>query len=690
MMIKLLPKELLQARELIDQAKFREALEIIEKFEKGESLSPEDQLSTLLTKARIYAYSGPLEKYVKLSESAYQMSQDLGLVAESIEALIGKAYILWIGDIDKATSYVLDAERMLNSLADDSSTRVLRRNLLFIKSWTLNFKVNFRAAAKSARECLRLSKEQGNKLNLASGFNLLGWINLNQGNRVRAFDYAMKGLEYNKDLNFARAIAGSYSLIASIYLTEGDYDQAMDYCKKSLAIKEIPDRVRLATLEYLAEIYFNKSELHRSLKYRQKALVASEELNAIDRIALNLHSMGYTYMIKEELDKAIEYLVRSLTIAEKFGLPYQMAVSLCFLSIIYFEKNSRETANRYFSRLSDLFERYRNKGEANLSFWYLYSKASMMMTSIRIRDRMEAQALFKELIALGRKRGSVVDYLFFPMGNLCVLLLEELSINNDPAILDEITPLITESLDMAERLHNYRWLANTKLLQGKMALLQMKFEEAKQFLTQAQRIAELHGLHLLAQVVSEEHDKLITQLNDWDNLRKNNAPMAERIKLASTHSVLERIQGKRAVVPPELVNEQSTVLLILAEGGVLVFSYPFSDEWKIDEDLFSSFLSAFASFSTEFFSQGIDRVKFGNDILLMESIGSISFCYLFKGQTYSARQKLKKFIEQLQKNSLIWQNLERHHRAGQILEIKESPQIESLIIKIFKSNNQIQ
>jgi hypothetical protein len=54
------------------------------------------------------------------------------------------------------------------------------------------------------------------------------------------------------------------------------------------------------------------------------------------------------------------------------------------------------------------------------------------------------------------------------------------------------------------------------------------------------------------------------------------------------------------------------------------------------------------------------------------------------------RQKLTKFIEGLQMNSSLWQNLEQHHKAGQIVELKESPQIESLITKIFKSNSQIQ
>ena len=47
-------EELAQAKELIDQARFGEALEIIEKLEKVESLSPEDQLSALLIKGRIY------------------------------------------------------------------------------------------------------------------------------------------------------------------------------------------------------------------------------------------------------------------------------------------------------------------------------------------------------------------------------------------------------------------------------------------------------------------------------------------------------------------------------------------------------------------------------------------------------------------------------------------------------------
>jgi len=680
-MTKLLPKELAHARELIDQAKFGEALEIIENFENVESLLPEDQLSALLIKASVYRYTHQYEKRLKISERAYQMSQDLGLVSESIEALIGKAIIAFIGDFDKASTYVKDAERRLNSLAVDPSTGMLRRSLLLMKSWILLLKRNVNGAAESAQECLKLTKIEkiGNKLDLSMVYLVLGYITLSQGNQTKALDYAMKSLEINKELNNASEIAVNYSLFASIYRLEGDYNQALQYCKLSLSIKEIDKRSRLNVLRILAEIYYLKSELNRALKYQQQVLALAEELKSTDAIIIALLEVGFLYKGIGKNGLAIESFESSLTLSEKWGFIIFMAQSLLQLILIYIDEKSREKANRYFSRLSELYNQTKDKGDIDISFWYLMAKAYMMKTSTRMRDRVEAQALFKELIDRASE-----DVLIFSLSNLCDLLLEELSMNNDPEILDEIIPLITKSLDIAETAHNYFWLAETKLLQAKLALIQMNIDEAKKLMVEAQRIADLHGLDLLAWGISSEHDKLLNQIDVWDKVKKEEAPISERIKLASTNGVLERIQGKRAVDIPELVDEQSMVLLILAEGGVLVFYYPFSDKWRIDEDLLSSFLSAFTSFSTEFFSKELDRVKFGDDMMLMESIGSFSFCYLFKGQTYIARQKLSKFTEEVQNNKSLWQNLEHHYKVSQVLELKESPQLESLITEIFQ------
>ena len=681
-MTKLLPKELVHATELMDQAKLDKALEIVENFEKNESLTQEVQLSTLLIKGGIYLYKQRTRKALQTFEIAYQMSQTLELVFESIEALIGKAYIGVIGDLDKASTYVLDAERRLNSLANEYSIEMLRRNLLLIKSWILLFKGNIKEAAESSEKCLRLTEEEklGNKLDLATTYLLLGYVILNQGNRPKALEYAMKSLEHNKELNHAIAIADDFVLIATIYYYEGDYDKALQYCKQSLSIKEITGRSKLDVLWNLGQIYRLKNDMNRALKYRQQAVVLAEELNIPNLLIRNLAALGYLYRLIGKSDLALEYAERILTLSEKLGLIFWMSEALQLFILTYTEEKSPEKAYRYFSRLTELYNRTKDKGEVDISDRYLVSKAYMMKTSTRMRDRAEAQELFKELI--DRTSG---DSLIFNLGSLCDLLLEELSIYNDPEILDEIMPLVTKSLEMAEEAHNYAWLANTKLLQAKLALIQMNIEEAKKLMVQAQRIAELHGLNLLASRISSEHDKLLEQIDVWDTVKKEEAPISERIKLAATNEVLERIQGKRAVEPPKLDNEQPVLILIIAEGGTLIFSNIFIEEFQYEEDLISGFLSAFNTFSGELFSKGLDRAKFGEYTILMESINSFSFCYLYKGQTYLARQKLTKFVKEMQENTSLWQNLERHYKTSQILELKDSPILENLITDIFLS-----
>jgi hypothetical protein len=143
------------------------------------------------------------------------------------------------------------------------------------------------------------------------------------------------------------------------------------------------------------------------------------------------------------------------------------------------------------------------------------------------------------------------------------------------------------------------------------------------------------------------------------------------------------MQGKLAVNPPELSDESPLLLLIISEGGVLTFSYPFVNEWNRDNELFGGFLTAFNSISDEYFSEGIDRVKFGQQTALMRTNEPFLICYLFKGQTYKAIQKLDKFTTLIENDSSIQETLDNYYQTGQILELKDFPFLESLIKGIF-------
>lgn len=82
-----------------------------------------------------------------------------------------------------------------------------------------------------------------------------------------------------------------------------------------------------------------------------------------------------------------------------------------------------------------------------------------------------------------------------------------------------INPLITQLLKIAENQHSFSWLGETKLLQAKLALIQLDLEGGKSLYRQAQQIAEDHGLNLLAQKISNEHDILLEKTEEWDKLR---------------------------------------------------------------------------------------------------------------------------------------------------------------------------
>jgi tetratricopeptide (TPR) repeat protein len=680
-----LPKELARAMELIDQARFGEALEITEDFEKGESLSPEDQLSVLLVKGRIYGYTRDLEKCVEVCSRAFQMSQNLGLVAESIEALIGKASIAFIGDFDKATTYILDAEGRMNSLADDSSRGMLRSRLLFVKSWISFLKGNLNGAVDLAHKCMKLTKEQklGNKLNLANNYMLLGWITAYQGNGTKALDYAMKSLELNNELNYAGGIAQNYSLIAAIYRLEGDYDQALQYCKQSLSIKEIWLFTKFNVLESLSDIYRLKSKTNRALKYRQQAVALAEEFNITNELIFNLIDLGNLYRMIGKTDLAIEYAERSLILSEKWDFNLFEAQTLDLLILTYIDANSREKANRYFFRLSELYDNTKEKGEVDISLNYLSAKANMLRTSTRMHDRVEAQAVYREIIEdISANPTGREEYLFYALGFLCDLLLEELSLYNDPDIMGEIIPLLTISLDRAEAARNYYWLANIKLLQAKLALIQMNIKEAKKFMIEAQRIAELHGLFLLAWGISSEHDKLLEQVDAWEKIIKEEAPLVERIKLATPKVVLERIQGKRAVEPPKRDEEESILLLIMDNSGSTYFNYPFIANWD-HSDLFSSFMSAFNTFSSEIFSKSIDRIRIGENTILINQVELFLTCYIIKGQSYPALQKLTRFTEAIRENTEIWQALNKSVKTSEMLELDKLIDLKTVIDEIF-------
>ena len=138
---------------------------------------------------------------------------------------------------------------------------------------------------------------------------------------------------------------------------------------------------------------------------------------------------------------------------------------------------------------------------------------------------------------------------------------------------------------------------------------------------------------------------------------------------------------------PEASEENPVTILIITEGGTQLFSHSFIEEKEFESYLFSGFLTTIDYFMKEMFSEGLDRFIFGNYTLLMKSVAPFFICYIFKGDSYYAHQKINYFIDHIQKEDDIWQNLLKSFQINQSIHLKDIPLLESLITETFITKN---
>ncbi|MFX0001344.1 MAG: tetratricopeptide repeat protein [Candidatus Hermodarchaeota archaeon] len=672
------PEQLIRAEELMYNGKVKDALEVVVNFEKKVELTPKDQLWSLLLKGNIYRLTAQLKEAVEVGELAYSMSQELGLVPESIEALFLMAVMVYLGKPDEAIDLISKAEELFNSLSNGSPANITKLKFLltYIKSRIYLQKNNINTALDLALEALTLGEKIKYDVQVGYNLDLFAVIYLHKGELDTALEYAIKSLKLFEKLDFQTGIAQILFTIGLIYFSKGDLNRALDLCKKSLSIEKISDYIKASSTRTLGQIYQSKGELNKALKYiKQSTKFAEENLNYFT-LSFNKRLIGEICREEGENDQAIEYFKQALALSEKIGSPIAMIYPLLALLLINLDNNSRKQAQEYLKRLENLSDQHES---ILIEQGCLLGKASILKNSGRMRDHTDAERLLKQIVE---------QDIFYPqfhilsIVSLCDLLLEELSIYNNPEVLDEISPLIMQLLKIAENQHSFSWLGEAKLLQAKLALIQMSIEEAKKVLTEAQQVAEEQGLNLLAQKISNEHDILLEKTDEWDKLKNENAPMANRIELASFDGIIDRLQGKQAIDPPELVEEEPILLLIMSEGGITYFNHLFVSNWD-HNDLFSSFLSAFNTFSDQFFSKSIDRIRIGEFTILINPVLPFLACYVIKGQSYPALQKLTRFTESIKENTEIWEALKKAAKTSEMLELNKPPALRTVINEIF-------
>lgn len=637
--------QLMLAEEFFDTGKLNEALEILNDESHFEGLSLQQKSHFQFLKGLILFYYNKGEDLISLGETIFKEGQKCNDNLQSFDGLFFMITGFGIaGKFEEAFKLFEEAESLLKHISKLSKEILTQR----------------KARLSVVKAFVGL---HGGKVDLVE--KSLVWILDSQEKFDKSFEIV-----------WANLIMSSYLL-----RVKSKFDLGREHIKKALSLaKEIKFNhfwIALCQL-YFGVYYVSIGEMDTSLKCNIKSLELFKKIKSSFNIAILLNNIGDLYGEMGEYELAVKHFEEGISLLEQFPQSFISIEGIIeSLITVAVEHGDNERAQKYFHRLENIYNQKKGDG---IEVGYKFTKALILKARSRIRDKAKAEELFKELIE--------TDTIFFDLIikahiHLCDILLTEYRIENNIEVLNEVNYYITKLLDIAEKQHSYLVFCEGFILRAKLALVNFNMKTARRYLTQAQKIAESYGIKRLAMKISNEHDELLKQSKMWENLKKSDMPLSERWKLAGLNEQMEKMVRKRMITVPELSNEEPVLLLIVSEGGIPFFSHSFIEDKSFESHLFGGFLTTIDYFIKEMFSEGLDRAIFGDYTLLMKSVPPFFISYIFKGDSYYALQKVDYFIDQIQEEDDIWQNLLNSHQVSKSIRLKDVPLLESLITEIF-------
>ncbi|MHA2032397.1 MAG: tetratricopeptide repeat protein [Candidatus Kariarchaeaceae archaeon] len=467
----------------------------------------------------------------------------------------------------------------------------------------------------------------------------------------------------------------------------GDFAESMETCREiipELEKNELDDSLKFA----LASLYNIKGNIHSNLgEYlenlddHKKAAAIYEELKVDRSIALISNNIGYTYLLMGEINLSEEYLIRSLDLGEK-NKKQDYARALSNYGILLTQKGEFNNAHEYFRQALQIQKQIGNRSET------AYTLFELITLTILMGNTDEAQSLLDELrsefeqfpheyvsvlyelaVALVKKSGNrfklkleatnilqkIIDkppfsihHYVLAMKLLCEILLEELQIYENAEILDEINNIVTKLEEMGQSKGSSWVLNEALLLKSKLYLIENRVPEAIDTLLESKKIAEQKGLTNLAHHITNVYNDLKYQLGFWEELDQRQASLKERVEQSDIIDLVQSLQSKSLTYQIK-ETEIPIMMLIINSGGLVKLRYKFGNIEGLHEHLIGGFLSAINSFFTDVFTEknSLDRIRSKDYTILLRSTEEYLFCYIFKGQSLFAAQKLESFVQEI-------------------------------------------
>ncbi|MFX1538709.1 MAG: tetratricopeptide repeat protein, partial [Promethearchaeota archaeon] len=460
-----------------------------------------------------------------------------------IDSIIRKSFLLLASHKSEECNTLVElAERIICNIPEGQFGIKRRKAFLYhLRGKIKKEKGEMDKALEYCEKSLSLYKELGLKRELGFIFHLIGSIYLAKGELNRALDYFMEIMNTGEELNHMLLRALSYYAIGGIYLSLGELDQSINYYHKCLALKEtLPFTLKQDSLNNIGIALVSKGEINQGLEYYQQSLALNEANDNKKSIAINLGNIGEVYIEKDDLLSASDCFKRALNIYRNIGSDWGITEILYVLMKNFVNDFSPETISSYLDELQEINNR--RKDFPLITQKYRLAKAIVLKNSKRLSDKMRALAIYQAIVD-----EEIVWYelTISALLNQSELLLFELKTTGEESVLREVK-LLSEKLKNISQDNNSYWLlAETYLLQFKLALIELNIELAQELLNKAEEIAKEKNLIKLLKTITIEQDLLGNQLENWKRIIDQKPSIRERIELTQLETLFERMLNKK-------------------------------------------------------------------------------------------------------------------------------------------------
>jgi tetratricopeptide (TPR) repeat protein len=366
------------------------------------------------------------------------------------------------------------------------------------------------------------------------------------GEREEALKSFKSSLDYYKKINAEVRLSFLYMNIGTLHLENGDLTEAEEYILRAYTfLTKHKYEYWWDVFEPMARVYMFKGELEKAKDIYEEALAFYENRQSKSHILFTLRSLSLVLWQMGKKEEALEYAWRSYKIASETDSLLWKGYMLANLIFLLIENDELDSAE---SKLDELNKIISETNDRDLERSFRFSEARILLKKENEKDRLRAEVLLEGLL---KEKLDYQEYVNV-VTSLTELLFLRLYETDDKDILSKIQSYVLDLFSLASSNQSFLLIAESLLLQSKLALLELNVEKAKQLLEKAIKLAKEKGLKRIAEIVEIEKSRFSEDINHLKNLDKD-TDFGEKLDVLQ---IKTRVNGfKKSGVTAEKIEE---------------------------------------------------------------------------------------------------------------------------------------